>query len=172
MRKPEAYDLVNFGYTNESIDKIASSEVSTTKTPNEENSRSEEVNPCYEYFLVDKYSFMDSICYRFAYMDDLKVDYAKREIIFSPDQPGVLFSIQFKDSFDTVNRIRVMMHPNDWLPWIEAAYTSYVFRLSGKIAREISPVITVVFTEVITLAKDNTLSPPLYLPRVNTNVIT
>lgn len=133
MRKPEAYDLVNFGYINASIDKIGNSEVSETKTLKEETSTIEELNPCYEYFLVDKYSFMDSICYRFAYMSDLKVDYAKREIIFSPDQPGEIFSIQFKDSFDTVNRIRVMMHPNDWLPWIEAAYTSYVFRPSGKV---------------------------------------
>lgn len=156
MRKSEAYDLVNFGYTNTSIDKIANSEVSTTKTPDEGNSKIEELNECYKYFLVEKYSFMDSICYRLGYMSDLTVDYAKREIIFSPDQPGVLFSIQFKDSFDTTNRIRVMMHPKDWLPWIEAAYTSYVFRFSGKVGNN-SPVITGVITVVITFAKDNTL---------------
>lgn len=90
---------------------------------------------CLKHFQVQKYSFMDSICYRYAYkiFDDTangnqNLIYNKRDIVFSPDDPGAIFMIRLADNLNRSTRLRIMMHPTFKLPWIEAAYTSEVFR--------------------------------------------
>ena len=94
--------------------------------------------PCSIHFQVEKCSFMDSICYRFShaignetniYSNDTNIDtnidtnliYAKRDIVFSPDNPGIIFYIRLSPDLNGSNGIRIMMHPIRKFPWIEAA---------------------------------------------------
>lgn len=53
----------------------------------------------------------------------------KKGIVFSPDDPGVIFAIRLSDLLNKSERFRIMMHPAGTFPWIEAAYSSEISRL-------------------------------------------
>lgn len=96
---------------------------------------------------------MDNICYRISYQFLPKTNgngrnmnknhtkhlsYDKYNVVFSPDHSSGIFSIQFSNMLNATKRFRVIMHPTNNYPWIEAAYTSEIYRHidDGKFDRD------------------------------------